>query len=85
MEDQDNLSVTEWMKQQGVPSRVNDEVFIAMAKVGGLGGGGGGGRGAGGGGRGAGGGGRGAGAGGTGRPALGGGRWGPSRVCAPRG
>jgi 15-cis-phytoene desaturase len=30
---QDELTVTQWMKQQGVPSRVNDEVFIAMAKA----------------------------------------------------
>ena len=30
---QDNLTVTEWMAKQGVPSRVNDEVFIAMAKA----------------------------------------------------
>lgn len=33
VEAQDHLTVTEWMKQQGVPSRVNDEVFIAMAKA----------------------------------------------------
>lgn len=25
--------MTEWMKKQGVPDRVNDEVFIAMAKA----------------------------------------------------
>lgn len=25
--------MTEWMRQQGVPNRVNDEVFIAMAKA----------------------------------------------------
>ena len=30
---QDSLSVKEWMKKQGVPERVNDEVFIAMAKA----------------------------------------------------
>lgn len=30
---QDDLTVTEWMAKQGVPSRVNDEVFIAMAKA----------------------------------------------------
>ncbi|PKA64026.1 Phytoene dehydrogenase, chloroplastic/chromoplastic [Apostasia shenzhenica] len=30
---QDTLSVTEWMKKQGVPDRVNDEVFIAMSKA----------------------------------------------------
>ena len=33
VEAQDKLSVTEWMKKQGVPDRVNDEVFIAMAKA----------------------------------------------------
>lgn len=33
VEAQDNLSVTQWMKKQGVPDRVNDEVFIAMAKA----------------------------------------------------
>jgi 15-cis-phytoene desaturase len=33
VEAQDHLTVTEWMAQQGVPSRVNDEVFIAMAKA----------------------------------------------------
>lgn len=33
MEDQDKLTVTEWMKKQNVPMRVNDEVFIAMAKA----------------------------------------------------
>jgi 15-cis-phytoene desaturase len=32
-EEQDNLTVTEWMRKQGVPDRVNDEVFIAMAKA----------------------------------------------------
>ena len=32
-EEQDGLTVTEWMKKQGVPDRVNDEVFIAMAKA----------------------------------------------------
>lgn len=31
--EQDGLSVTEWMKKQGVPERVNEEVFIAMAKA----------------------------------------------------
>lgn len=31
--EQDKLTVTEWMKKQGVPERVNDEVFIAMAKA----------------------------------------------------
>lgn len=30
---QDNLTVTEWMAKQGVPARVNEEVFIAMAKA----------------------------------------------------
>jgi len=33
VEAQDKLTVTQWMKQQGVPDRVNDEVFIAMAKA----------------------------------------------------
>ena len=33
VEEQDSLSVKEWMKKQGVPERVNDEVFIAMAKA----------------------------------------------------
>ncbi|KAK8921876.1 hypothetical protein KSP39_PZI020502 [Platanthera zijinensis] len=33
VEAQDSLSVTEWMKRQGVPDRVNDEVFIAMSKA----------------------------------------------------
>lgn len=33
VEEQDKLTVTEWMKKQGVPDRVNDEVFIAMAKA----------------------------------------------------
>lgn len=33
VEAQDKLTVTEWMKKQGVPDRVNDEVFIAMAKA----------------------------------------------------
>ncbi|EWM23892.1 phytoene desaturase [Nannochloropsis gaditana] len=33
VEKQDSLSVKQWMKQQGVPDRVNDEVFIAMAKA----------------------------------------------------
>jgi 15-cis-phytoene desaturase len=33
VEEQDNLTVTEWMRQQGVPDRVNEEVFIAMAKA----------------------------------------------------
>jgi len=33
VEAQDGLTVTEWMAKQGVPSRVNDEVFIAMAKA----------------------------------------------------
>lgn len=31
--EQDKLTVTEWMRKQGVPERVNDEVFIAMAKA----------------------------------------------------
>ena len=33
VEAQDGLTVTEWMAKQGVPARVNDEVFIAMAKA----------------------------------------------------
>lgn len=33
VEAQDDKTVTEWMAKQGVPSRVNDEVFIAMAKA----------------------------------------------------
>ncbi len=33
VEEQDHLTVKQWMKQQGVPDRVNDEVFIAMAKA----------------------------------------------------
>lgn len=33
VEEQDKLTVTEWMDKQGVPRRVNDEVFIAMAKA----------------------------------------------------
>ena len=33
VEAQDDKTVSEWMRQQGVPARVNDEVFIAMAKA----------------------------------------------------
>lgn len=33
VEEQDKLTVTEWMRKQGVPDRVNEEVFIAMAKA----------------------------------------------------
>ncbi|XP_020586294.1 15-cis-phytoene desaturase, chloroplastic/chromoplastic [Phalaenopsis equestris] len=33
VEAQDILTVKEWMKRQGVPDRVNDEVFIAMSKA----------------------------------------------------
>ena len=33
IDEQDKLTVTEWMKKQGVPPRVNEEVFIAMAKA----------------------------------------------------
>ncbi|BDA45733.1 15-cis-phytoene desaturase, chloroplastic/chromoplastic [Coccomyxa sp. Obi] len=33
VEEQDDKTVTEWMDKQGVPRRVNDEVFIAMAKA----------------------------------------------------
>ena len=30
---QDELSVTEFMRKYGMPERINDEVFIAMAKA----------------------------------------------------
>ncbi|WOL11561.1 phytoene desaturase [Canna indica] len=33
VEAQDGLTVKEWMRRQGVPDRVNDEVFIAMSKA----------------------------------------------------
>lgn len=33
VDDQDALSVKDWMKKQNVPDRVNDEVFIAMSKA----------------------------------------------------
>ncbi|QDZ22604.1 phytoene desaturase [Chloropicon primus] len=33
VDEQDGLSVTDWMKKQNVPDRVNDEVFIAMSKA----------------------------------------------------
>ncbi|KAK4781534.1 hypothetical protein SAY86_015636 [Trapa natans] len=33
VEAQDGLTVKEWMKKQGVPERVTDEVFIAMSKA----------------------------------------------------
>ncbi|CAA7401158.1 unnamed protein product [Spirodela intermedia] len=33
VEAQDGVTVKEWMKRQGVPDRVNDEVFIAMSKA----------------------------------------------------
>nr|QMU23691.1 5-cis-phytoene desaturase [Eleocharis dulcis] len=33
VEAQDGLTVSQWMKKQGVPDRVNDEVFIAMSKA----------------------------------------------------
>eukprot|EP00249_Psilotum_nudum_P014381 c24794_g1_i1 orf=233-1945(+) len=33
VEGQDRLTVTEWMLKQGVPERVNDEVFVAMSKA----------------------------------------------------
>eukprot|EP00268_Persea_americana_P011413 TRINITY_DN1482_c0_g1_i1.p1 TRINITY_DN1482_c0_g1~~TRINITY_DN1482_c0_g1_i1.p1 ORF type:complete len:499 (-),score=95.12 TRINITY_DN1482_c0_g1_i1:1092-2588(-) len=33
VEAQDGLTVKEWMKKQGVPDRVNEEVFIAMSKA----------------------------------------------------
>lgn len=33
VDEQDSLSVTEWMRKQNVPDRINDEVFIAMSKA----------------------------------------------------
>eukprot|EP01035_Chromulina_nebulosa_P019648 gene19648-25562_t len=30
---QDNVTVSQWMKTQGVPDRINDEIFIPMAKA----------------------------------------------------
>jgi len=33
VEENDGISVSDWMKKQGVPQVVNDEVFIAMAKA----------------------------------------------------
>eukprot|EP01023_Acetabularia_acetabulum_P008106 TRINITY_DN1351_c0_g1_i13.p1 TRINITY_DN1351_c0_g1~~TRINITY_DN1351_c0_g1_i13.p1 ORF type:complete len:565 (+),score=103.18 TRINITY_DN1351_c0_g1_i13:215-1909(+) len=33
VDQQDDLTVSEWMEKQGVPERVNDEVFIAMSKA----------------------------------------------------
>lgn len=33
VEAQDGLSVQEWMRKQGIPDRVTDEVFIAMSKA----------------------------------------------------
>lgn len=33
VEAQDGISVKDWMRKQGVPDRVNDEVFIAMSKA----------------------------------------------------
>jgi 15-cis-phytoene desaturase len=30
---QDNVTVSQWMQKRGVPDRVNDEIFIAMAKA----------------------------------------------------
>ncbi|CAM8896528.1 unnamed protein product [Rhodiola kirilowii] len=33
VEAQDTLSVTDWMRKQGVPERVTNEVFIAMSKA----------------------------------------------------
>ncbi|XP_022722504.1 phytoene dehydrogenase, chloroplastic/chromoplastic-like [Durio zibethinus] len=33
VEAQDGLTVKEWMKKQGIPDRVTDEVFIAMSKA----------------------------------------------------
>lgn len=33
VEEQDKYSWTEWLRKQGIPERVNDEVFIAMTKA----------------------------------------------------
>jgi 15-cis-phytoene desaturase len=33
VQEQDKVTVSEWMAKQGVPARVNDEIFIAMAKA----------------------------------------------------
>lgn len=33
IEAQDELSVTDFMRKYGMPERINDEVFIAMAKA----------------------------------------------------
>jgi len=33
VDEQDELSVSEWMLKNGLPPRINDEVFIAMAKA----------------------------------------------------
>merc|ERR1719398_622124 len=33
IDEQDELSVTEFMRKYGMPDRINDEVFIAMAKA----------------------------------------------------
>nr|AUE44534.1 phytoene desaturase [Grateloupia turuturu] len=33
IEDCDKLSWTEWLEMQGIPERVNDEVFVAMSKA----------------------------------------------------
>lgn len=33
VDSQDNVTVSEWMKNQGVPERINEEIFIAMAKA----------------------------------------------------
>lgn len=32
-EEQDNISVSDWMRQQGVPQRVTDEICISMSKA----------------------------------------------------
>ena len=32
-EEQDNISVSDWMRKQGVPQRVTDEICIAMSKA----------------------------------------------------
>ena len=33
IDEQDELSVSKWMLDNGLPPRINDEVFIAMAKA----------------------------------------------------
>eukprot|EP01036_Dinobryon_divergens_P035444 gene35444-45928_t len=33
IDEQDELSVTEFMRQFGMPDRINEEIFVAMAKA----------------------------------------------------